>query len=603
MSSRLKSLVLLLAVLVGVIGLWRAGSPDARAPTPGMPRDTAASSPQPEDLRQGVKGSERVLTVGHRLRYTFDLDVRTSTQPVAGARTLIHTGWSGLFELTYLGVEGEQHLFAGLIVPTRVELAGGEPRALEVMFERPFYVAQDARGQVVAVHFDAAQDMTARRLVRRLLAATQFVAEDGARWSTEESDTRGDFESEYRAGGSANTYVKTKRRYLRAAPPVTPRLQGHLAFTLFTDGHVKEAAGSDVVEWGGGEEGAPRSREETRVALLNVGVDYQLSSLRPFHVARTVLQAERLTDSVAKLKPGPVPLRGETLIRLMATRNAREATPERLAMLFRHDSTEVNRAAELLRQGKMEEALSERMVAALARAGTPDAQRALMSVLEAPSVRPGIRAQAVRAVGTMEHPSLLLADALSRALEEAPDANVRDATALSMGALSKGLALAEPGRSKALVDELLRYCRSGTPGPRVCLAALARAGSPTGMTYVRSAMLHPDATVRGASTDALRALPGAPADALLDQMMLKDSSAHVRANAVKALAHRVVGAHLEALATVLRTERNVSVRMEVVRVLGAVKHVDAPAQALLRDAAEHDASSKVRELAAALLGE
>ncbi len=619
-SSRLKSLVLLLAVMVGTLGLWRAGSgwkkrADALAPKSGMARPIEAETDLvPEDLRQGVKGQERVLVVGHRLRYTFDLDVRTHTEPSAGTRESLRTGWSGLLELTYLGAEGDQHLFSAHVVPTRMDVESRETappgdtslQALQVMFERPVYVGQDVRGRVLAVHFDAAQDTAARRLVRRLLAATQFVAEDGARWSAEESDTRGDFESEYRAGGSANTYVKTKRRYLRTAAATTPRLQGHLAFTLLTDGHVKEAAGSDVVEWGGGTSGTPRRREETRVALINVGVDYQLSSLRPFHMARPVLHAARLTDSAAEVKPRSAQVRGETLknlLRLMAARNAREATQERLATLFRHDSAEVNRASELLQHEKTDDGLSEPMLEALASAGTPEAQRALMSVLEAPRLRPGLRAQAVRAVGRMERPSLLLAETLSRALAETRDADVRDAAALSMGALSKALAVAEPGQSKRLVDELLRQCRSGTPGPQVCLAALARAGSPAGMPYVKAEMFHPDAAVRGAATEALRALPGAAADVLLDQMLLKDSSAHVRAHAAKAIAHRVVGAHLEALAMALRTERNVSVRMEVVRVLGSVKQVDAPAQALLRDAAEHDASSKVRELATVLLGE
>ncbi|WP_426756104.1 HEAT repeat domain-containing protein [Myxococcus sp. Y35] len=620
MSPRLKSLVLLLAVLVGA-AVWHAGTwtrrPDVPPAATGetwVPEDGEALS-LPEDLRQGVKGQERTLVVGHRLRYTFDLDVRTSTQHVDGTREQAHTGWSGLLELTYLGAEGEQHLFSGLVVPTRVDLEGGEPapprddvlRALQAMFERPMYVAQESRGRVVAVHFDAAQDAMARRLVRRLLAATQFVAEDGTRWSTEESDTRGDFESEYRAGGSANTYVKTKRRYLRASSPVLPRLQGHLAFTLFTDGHVREAVGSDVVELGGADAKRPRVREETRVALINVGVDYQLSSLRPFQAARATLHPERLPASAApRASHERESVRGETLkdlLRRMATRKNRDAIHSRLAALFHQDAGEVNQAVELIRRGATDEVRSEQVLEALASAGTPEAQRALTSVLEATQVRPKTRAHAARAVGEMERPTLLLADALSRALEEEPDAAVRDAAALSMGALSKALELSEPGRSKALLEELLRSCRSGIPAPKVCLSALARAGSPLGMAYVKSALLHPDATVRGAATDALRAIPGASADVLLDHVMLNDPSAQVRTLAVKAVAHRVATAHLEALAQALRTERSERVRIEVVRLLGALQEVEAPARALLHDVAQYDTSGNVRALASALLGE
>ncbi|MFP2962131.1 HEAT repeat domain-containing protein [Myxococcus sp. 1LA] len=653
----MKSLVVLLAVLTAA-ALWRAGQvtgvPEvAEVPSavtaPVRPSlDEDAPTPPPEEILPGVKGRERVLVVGHRLRYTFDLDVRTHTELSAGARESLRTGWSGLLELTYLGQEGEQHLFSAHLVPTRMDVESGETalpgdtslQALQVMFERPMYVGQDVRGRVMAVHFDATQDASARRLVRLLLASTQFVAEDGPRWSTEESDTRGDFEAVYRAGGSANTYVKTKRRYLRAASPVLPRLQGHLDFALFADGHVKDVTGSDVVARSGGSTGLPRSREETRVALLNVGVDYRLSSLRPFHAARATLRAERLTALEAmgegagtsleardgqfvkgaeRLTTSERVARGEgasqeardrqlvkgakldDLLPALAKREHRDTA--RLTALFRVDQAEVDRAVALMRQGASEEAHSEQILEALASAGTPEAQRALVSVLEGERIRPKTRAQAARAMGLMERPSLLLGDALERVLEATGDAGVRRAAALSVGALSKALEVPEPGRSKALVEGLVRRCRAGSLATVVCLDALARAGAPSGLDYVKSALVHPAADVRGAATEALRAIPGAAVDALLDQVMLDDPSARVRVLAVKAISQRVAGAHMEALARTLRAERSERVRIEVVRLLGHLQTVEPPTVALLRDVAANDGSANVRALASSLIGE
>ncbi|WNZ62285.1 HEAT repeat domain-containing protein [Myxococcus sp. MxC21-1] len=624
MSPRLKSLVLLLAVLTAA-ALWRAGQETQTPASPETPPAVSQSlgdeapTPEPEEILPGVKGRERVLVVGHRLRYTFDLDLRTHTELSAGARESLHTGWSGLFELTYLGAEGEQHLFSGHLVPTRVAVAPGETlapgdaalQALRGMFERPVYVGQDVRGRVMAVHFDAAQDAAARRLVRLLLASTQFVAEDGPRWSTEEPDSRGDLEAVYRAGGSANTYVKTKRRYLRAGSAALPRLQGHLDFTLFADGHVKEATGSEVVELGGADTGLPRIREETRVALTHVGVDYLLSSLRPFDAVRATLRSERLTDSAgmegASLEAWDRQLvkgaKLDELLRSLAKREALDTARLRLAALFRQNLAEVDRAVALIRQGSADAVRSEQMLEALASAGTPEAQRALVSVLEGERVRPKTRAHAARAVGRMERPSPLLGDVLERVVDGTRDAGVRNAAALSMGTLSKALEVAEPGRSQALVEGLMRRCRTGTLEPEVCLDALARAGAPVGLAYVKSALVHPEAAVRGAATEALSAIPGAAVDALLDQVMLDDPSPRVRALAVKAVSQRVVSAHMEALARVLRAERSERVRIEVVRLLGQLQAVEAPAAALLRDVATNDGSSNVRALAASLLGE
>ncbi|WP_284663558.1 HEAT repeat domain-containing protein [Myxococcus sp. SDU36] len=516
----MKSLVLLLAVLTAAT-LWRAGTATRTPAPPETPLavsqslDDDAPPLEPEENLPGVKGRERVLVVGHRLRYTFELDLRTHTEHPPGTRASLHTGWSGLLELTYLGAEGAQHLFSGRLVPTRLVVNAGETpaagdaalRALRGRFERPVYVGQDVRGRVMAVHFDAAQDAAARRLVRLLLASTQFVAEEGARWSTEEPDSRGDLEAVYRAGGSANTYVKTKRRYLRAGSAVLPRLQGHLDFTLFADGHVREATGSEVVELGGGGTGLPRIREETRVALTNVGVDYRLSSLRPFESTRATLRSERLTELAG--------MEGAKL---------------------------------------------------------------------------GARA-------------LLLGEELERVLDGARDAGVRNAAALSMGTLAKALEVPEPGRSQVLVEGLLRRCRAGTLEPEVCLDALARAGAPAGLAYVKSSLAHPDTDVRGAATEALSAIPGAAVDALLDQVMLGDPSSRVRTLAVKAVSQRVAGAHLEALARVLRAERSERVRIEVVRLLGHLRTVEPPTVALLRDVAANDGSANVRALAASLLDE
>jgi HEAT repeat protein len=165
----------------------------------------------------------------------------------------------------------------------------------------------------------------------------------------------------------------------------------------------------------------------------------------------------------------------------------------------------------------------------------------------------------------------------------------------------KGLEPVEPGRSRALLEQMLRRCHARTVGPVVCLRTLANAGAPEGLAYARSALLHPAPLVRGTATEALRTMPGAEVDGLLDQVLLGDPSARVRALAVAAISQRVAGPHLRAVAMALRAESSEQVRLEVVRMLGGWKAVDEVAAALLRDAADNDASERVRRLAATLL--
>ncbi|MFP2925342.1 hypothetical protein ACLESO_09010 [Pyxidicoccus sp. 3LG] len=58
---------------------------------------------------------------------------------------------------------------------------------------------------------------------------------------------------------------------------------------------------------------------------------------------------------------------------------------------------------------------------------------------------------------------------------------------------------------------------------------------------------------------------------------------------------------MKALATALRSESSVQVRLEMVRLLGGLKATDEVAAVLLRDVADNDASDEVRRLAASLL--
>lgn len=690
MSPRLKSLLLWLAILAAA-GLWRVKSGADGGHTADSGAHSSTDARPAEVIRQGVKGSRRVLTPGQRHRYTFDLDTRTAEDTEAGRRTA-HTGWGGELALTYLGTEGGQHLFQGQFVLSRVEaetretpmLGDAARRGLVAMFERPVYVAQDSRGRVLAVHFDAAQDVTARRFVRSLLASTQFVAEDGPHWSTEEADTTGDFESEYRAGGSANAYTKTKRRYLRVSAPLpgvptvsigasvpsrgaatdpdpssgsapspgttpasaqasapspgptsspgasaasaptpgaqprsaptqspspaVPRLRGHLAFTLFADGHVKEAAGSDVVEMG--MEGR-HVRVETRVALTSVGVDHQPLSLSDFQSVRASLRAERLAEREPAETPAPSEDRklvgnakpDELMKRLArATRpEARAAVRARLAALFRLEPAEADRAAGLVRGGEVSAALSEQLVESLVSAGTREAQQALASVLVDARVRPQTLEHTARLAARVERPAVELAEALDRVVDGARDEDVRNTAALAVGSVVKGLEPMEPGGSQALLERMLRRCHARTVRPVVCLRMLANAGAPGGLAYTKSALLHPAPMVRGTATEALRSMPGAEVDVLLDQVLLGDPSPRVRALAVAAISQRIAGAHLRAVATALRTESSEQVRLELVRLLGGWKTGDEAAAALLRDVADNDASERVRRLASSVL--
>ncbi|MFY2560324.1 HEAT repeat domain-containing protein [Corallococcus terminator] len=643
MSPRLKSLVPLIALLA-LVALWSFESPRGWKPPattqvisvshPAPRSDEPLPTVVPKTVPSGKRGRQRVLTPGLEHRYAFDLDVR-SAEHIPGAETgrnWRHNGWSGVLELAYLGVEGGQHFFSARVEATRVEaeksLSEEALSAFRSQLERPSYVAQDSRGRVLAVHFEEGLETGARRFLRLLLAATQFVAEDGRSWSTEETDPTGDYESEYRAGGSANTYVKTKRRYLRTALPlwaptgprgpgvVVPRLRGHLDFMLDEDGLVREVAGSDVVEQGGRETGLPQTRAETRVALTRLETPRHTSlSMRMFREARGRLHAEPLTG-LATPRVGAAAVEwdrrlvGEAtldvLLRVLETETREQEriqARERLAALFRLLPAKAGLAARRVRQGAVKDGVVAQVMEALGSAGTPESQRELARLLGESRLRVTTRAWAATAAGKVAQPSAELTQALARAVGATKEGELRHAVGLALGSMVKGMERSEPGRALGVLDGLMGRCEAKRLDAETCLRALARAGSSRGLEYTRTALSHRSAEVRVAATEALGAMAGADVDVLLDRVLLEDPEVRVRAQAAVMISRRVAGPHLRAAAQSLRMETEPQVRAEVVRMLGTLLTVEHLAGELLRDVVARDDSEEVRRLASSFLAE
>lgn len=640
MSPHLKSLVLLFALLA-LVALWsfesgRGWKPPATTQVisvshPAPRSDEPLSTVVPKTVPPGKRGRQRVLKPGLEHRYAFDLDVR-SAEHIPGAETgrnWRHLGWSGVLELTYLGEEGGQHFFLARVEPTRVEPLREEAlSAFRARLERPVYVAQDARGRVLSVHFEEEVDAETRRFLRLLLATTQFVAEDGRSWSTEETDPTGDYESEYRAGGSANTYVKTKRRYLRTALPlwapmgprgpgvVVPRLRGHLDFMLDEDGLVREVTGSDVVEQGGRETGLPQTRAETRVALTRLETPRHTElSMRAFREARGRLRAEPLTGLEAP-RVGAVAVEWDrrlvgdatldVLLRVLETETReqeRSQARERLAALFRLLPAKAGLAARRVRQGAVKEGVVAQVLEALGSAGTLEAQRELARLMGESRLRVTTRALVALAMGRVAQPSAELTQALARAVGATKEGELKRAVGLALGSMVKGMERSEPGRALGVLDGLMGRCEAKRLDAETCLRALARAGSARGLEYARAALSHRSAEVRVAATEALGAMAGADVDVLLDRVLLEDPDARVRVQAAMMISRRVAGPHLHAVAQSLRMETEPQVRAEVVRMLGALLTVEHAAGELLRDVVARDDSEDVRRLASSLLAE
>src|SRR6185295_16852692 len=241
------------------------------------------------------------------------------------------------------------------------------------------------------------------------------------------------------------------------------------------------------------------------------------------------------------------------------------------------------------------------VLGALAAAGTAETQAALVELLGTTALPAADRAQVAVAMAMVEHPGAELTQALRDNLD-ATDRELRNAANLALGVTAARLAGDSAEDARSIVDELLcRLAQTSDPEQRcLVLRALGNTADPRALPALRGQLLDAWPRVRGAAVEALHAFSEPIVDALIVQVLASDPDASVRRAAVLASSLRPLAPLLGGLGQALGSDREVSVRLAIVHLLG--QHLDSPeAAALLDRAARRDATEDVRAEARRLL--
>jgi HEAT repeats len=179
-------------------------------------------------------------------------------------------------------------------------------------------------------------------------------------------------------------------------------------------------------------------------------------------------------------------------------------------------------------------------VGALAGAGTPEAQAALVRVLDARHADRSFVELLVPTMGFAKRPTPVLEGALRRLAASDAPGEVREMAHLAMGNAASRLQAEDPARAKGIVDEydakLAKAVRADEVG--TYLSALGNAGTPEAGRVVARYLDDERPEVRAGAVDALRLVPTAQAEAELRRALRDDPVEDVRAVAARALAYR-----------------------------------------------------------------
>lgn len=526
-----------------------------------------------------------------------------------------------------LSLEGQwvETFVGGVAGVARYHIALGDLKVAEGRFpsaalrselESPFYVERDDSGAVQGFYFERSTTGLARGLLRSAVAARQLIVREGPAWKTTELDPTGECEAQYtRAPGSREIH-KRRVRYTRLATARGLRptadvgsaeIEDDTRITLTADAELARLDATTRAKVRTGE-GLPTAAGAMRASfvLRSKGVD--TSKLQAFERRQGALErVEMLTKP--DLSPTAEAWRESdahvvgtaTLADLVSAlgkipaddRRSRAETMAKLSADFRLRPEDTQKAASSVETSPVE--AGKVITAALGGAGTPQAQRALVSIVDNTRVPLPVRLNASTALLLLEQPTSATARELQRQMHD-PNEHIRGASSLALGSILPALDGAGE-RDSGLQALIANFERATTPHERViALRALGNSGDARVVPLAWRAYSDEQVAVRIAAVHAVRLVSGAQAEALLWKAMLDDPEPRVRIQAIETVtAHRFVPAYLTAYDTILQVDAFPLVRRAAVQSLS--KASGSPQAISLLQRAQGDPSEDVRVVA------
>lgn len=619
-----------------------APSPHEAVSTAHAPARTSSGGPslQTAPLR-------RRFTMGEAVRYRMESEVRSRLDVTTGPATsrtggAVRQRVSGFMTATVYSAEPEEALvgyrLSDLSLRTERDRVPDDPAVLARMeeeAEEEVLVAVGPDARIRRYWFPGGMGEATRGLLVELIQQMELVVpcDSSAVWVADQEDGTGRFRARYSAGaviaedGRACVRVdRVKQAYVEVSSP--------LGLTAVPDGRVQG--------WLDAESGVWRRIEVDEMLRLDgpdmpivattstratwVQVSMTLHFIGDAEAAARIETLQSRGDasgaSVPRAEAGPSvrpeeeELRslsqGATvdgllgdLWRLQAGRDdggAECATWERLWALLAVDELAVRRARSLMRAGTLDVSMQSALIEALGAAGTPEAQRALLSLVEDPTLSSAARGSALLALCGLRRPTRESEEYLmGKAVGRREEASTRQAF-LGLGAFVNRLSGIDTGRSEAILSFLLsNETRNDDPAWRlVFLDGLGNTGSPRCLEAVLRRATDDGEEVRSHSLMALRLIQDPRVDARLMEALDGDPSLEVRVAAARSLSFRTTPEGREAVRRAA-SHPDMEVRGLALESLASAQADDAEARRAIERMSTQDPSAELRAAALDIL--
>lgn len=561
------------------------------------------------DLGQGLSLPLRQWNAG--ASYVYDLDsIRSMTIHKNDAvDQALRYRVVGQLSLTVMGREGNQVRLRADLLPKQVDVSPKSDKNGVDLLAGTFYLITTTKGEIKEYFFPKNIAVEARTLLSGIVNSLQVIRADGnsAKWQTIEADVSGQYSASYSAK-DASTIEKSKNQYLRTRSP-----SGFLPMQKDTQFAVTSTANFALDD-----SGWPKSlteKETLEVSTLGMRVTGSIASTIKLtgvtnHPEWTGdfpegVESERVSEAQAMAlskKNADINMVGgrsfaQIALELNAkTNDGRSRAQARMAALFRVNPEEAKNAVEEVLHGSGDDNSKRRLIGALGSAGTPEAQHELARLLESPEAE-DLRVNAAVALGLSKNPTQETMQALDKAADSKNSA-LANASILATGNAVRAMNADQSGNTTDAVQSLIDGLANATTDAQkqLYLDALGNTGDVRALAAIMPYLTNASVQLRATATTAMKFMNGPVADQAIITAF-SDAEMLIRRAAVFTVAFRPIAGVLPALDTLLKTEKEMTVRMEILSAMNTKLAEETAVIESVTWAMDNDPSPKVREFA------
>ena len=502
-------------------------------------------------------------------------------------------------------------------------LRGGPASALkdlESRLSQPFWATYRNDGGLLSVHFYRGMSATDRNMLQMIATELQLVQPGTSRqtWTAQERDGAGEYSAIYLAQ-QPDRILKRKLKYIYAdgmagAPANALEIsidQSDITFSFTPDHRLQSADGVDRVRMSLSQD---KSQQLTAVAEfhasgLETGAAPELAgSLAREHASVVDLPVvtQKSDSTVARAQADDRLLIGLTTDAILGTafsdaafakNPGSAASPDRLTALFRSRPDAASSAVALL----VKNGPNKTVTNALGAAGALSSTAALTELAHNATLPQELRVDALLALVQLQHPDAQVMRIPSDLVNDS-NHEIQSAARMITAALAHAGRPEYPADADAIDASLIALYRNARDAREKVelLGALGNSAGPAAAQTVDRALNDSSASIRAAAARALRLVTGAEVDQRLASVILKDSEAMVRADAIFATRFRrpLPPTLAEALMKVANEDQVIYVRSDALAVLSQNSNASPQIHQTLAHIAESDQDAGIRRQAA-----